>query len=279
MFEWNRLREDAHADLRRGELTEHSRAVHIAIEGGEAVGKATLVKNLTESLHVDGIKVTYFTSPRDQRNPAGRWSNELLFGSKRVKSANPYVREMYFVADLMGLATDCIWPALDEGCNVITERFDLSCWIYSTVWDSLSGARIKELMSAIELRKNVSRKSKLNPSSTSFTGNVSSSQWEVQTIPHLTFVLDVPEEVAMERAKKRSVLQPSLHDFMDEEPLEVYMKIRKAYLHEASIRPKTHIVIDVGADRTPETVCQIARTHLNKAFPDIFGDDRIRPWE
>jgi dTMP kinase len=93
------------------------------------------------------------------------------------------------------------------------------------------------------------------------------------TVPDLTFVLDVPAEVGMERAGKRRGEGDA--DRFESETLEFHQKLRAGFLALAKSAPERCVLIDVTAPRQ-EVATQIwnvveQRLRPASAVPRIGG--------
>jgi dTMP kinase len=104
--------------------------------------------------------------------------------------------------------------ALEEGKIVLADRWNASFWVYHQNFGIL-----KEKPEILKLLDDLA-----------FQG----------LIPTITFLLDLPVEVALERKRLQ---QPQLVDVFEQEDIETYRKARKAYLEMANSNPGW-VVID-----------------------------------
>jgi dTMP kinase len=93
-----------------------------------------------------------------------------------------------------------------------------------------------------------------------------------ETVPDLTFVLDVPAEVGMARANKRRGAADA--DRFEGETLEFHQKLRGGFRTLAKGEPKRCILIEVTAPR-PEVAAQIwsvVKERLHPAAAPSVGE-------
>lgn len=102
----------------------------IAIEGGDASGKATQTRFLMEELErVSGYEVTTFSFPRYEESMAARLSREITHGHYGDPLLlHPKIASLSFIMDRMG-ALDDLKEALSVG-HVICDRYTPSNLVY-----------------------------------------------------------------------------------------------------------------------------------------------------
>jgi dTMP kinase len=110
-------------------------------------------------------------------------------------------------------------PALDAGKWVICDRFADSTRVYQGILGKVDERLLKSL-------ERVS------------VGDL---------VPDLTFILDVPVEVGLERAKLRR--GEATADRFEAENVEFHQKLRDAYLAIAAEQPERCVVIDASAPK------------------------------
>lgn len=192
------------------------RGKFITFEGGEGAGKSTQAAMLAQRLEALGIRVHLTREPGG--SPGAEIIRHVLL-SGAAKPFGPDVEAMLFAAARDDHVQCTILPALNAGTWVISDRFADSTRVYQGVLGRVDRRFIKGL-------ERVS------------IGDLA---------PDLTFILDVPVEVGLERAKlRRGEGEP---DRFEAENLEFHQKLRDAYLAIAAEEPKRCVVIDAGAPK------------------------------
>ncbi len=144
----------------------------ITFEGGEGTGKSTHTKLLAERLRAAGIEVVL------TREPGGSPGAEIIrhvILSGAAKPLGPEAETMLFASARDDHLRTTIRPALKRGAWVICDRFADSTRVYQGIVGSVDPRLIGELE-----RITVG-----------------------DTMPDLTFVLDVPADVGLARARHR----------------------------------------------------------------------------
>jgi dTMP kinase len=192
------------------------RGKFITFEGGEGTGKSTQAAMLAlrlESLG-RGVKLT--------REPGGSPGAEIIrhvLLSGAAKPLGPAAEAMLFAAARDDHIRCTIQPALAAGKWVICDRFADSTRVYQGVLGDVDLRFIKALerVSVGDLR------------------------------PDLTFVLDVPAKLGMQRAAGRR--RGSNPDRFEAEKIDFHEKLRDAYLALAAAEPERCIIIDASASK------------------------------
>ena len=144
----------------------------ISLEGGEGTGKSTQAKALSMALETRGIKVLLTREPGG--TPGAEVIRDLLLRGHDEKW-NMRTEALLFAAARSEHCEALIKPALEQGVWVISDRFIDS----SRAYQSVSGILTDEDIMTLHL--------------------VGSER----LMPHRTFVLDLPEEIAARRANAR----------------------------------------------------------------------------
>lgn len=201
----------------------------ITFEGGEGSGKSTHATRLAERLTALGIEVV------QTREPGGSPGAEIIrhiILSGIAKPLGSETEAILFAAARDDHVATTIRPALDAGRWVICDRFIDSTRVYQGVLGSVDGKLIRGLERVT-------------------VGDCK---------PELTFLLDVPAQVGMARAKTRRGTAKA--DRFEAESVEFHEKLRTAYRALAEQEPKRITVIDgraprdVVADRIWDTVAK-----------------------
>lgn len=188
----------------------------ITVEGGEGAGKSTMLAFVRDWLARAGREVVV------TREPGGTALGE------RVRDILLHARELHMSAETEALLMFAaraehlervIRPALDAGKTVLCDRFTDATYAYQGGGRGLSAERIAQLEAWVQgaLR------------------------------PNLTLLLDVPVDVGLQRANRRS--EP---DRFEREQQEFFERVRAAYLERARREPQRLRVID--ASRAPDEV-------------------------
>jgi len=186
----------------------------ITFEGGEGTGKSTQAALLADRLKTLGIGVVL------TREPGGSPGAEVIRHVVLSGAAQPFgahAEAILFAAARDDHVRQVIRPALDAGHWVICDRFADSTRIYQGSLGNVDS----RLINALE-RISV--------------GNVR---------PDLTIILDVPAEIGLARAAKRSGAKA---DRFESEALDFHKKLRDAYRDLAEREPERCIVIDASQD-------------------------------
>lgn len=144
----------------------------ISLEGGEGTGKSTQAKALSAALRAKGHKVHLTREPGG--TPGAEVIRELLLSGHDEKW-NMRTEALLFAAARSEHCQSLIKPALERGEWIISDRFIDSSRAYQSVSGLLSDEDIMALHQV---------------------GSES-------LMPHRTFILDLPEDVAARRADAR----------------------------------------------------------------------------
>jgi len=183
----------------------------ITFEGGEGAGKSSHAAALAQRLRTLGIDVL------QTREPGGSPGAEIIrhvLLSGAAKPLGPDAEAILFAAARSDHVATAIEPALTRGGWVICDRFIDSTRVYQGALGHVDF----DLIYGLE-RISVGR------------------LW-----PDITFVMDVPAEVGLARAKRRR--GDAIADRFEDETLDFHQKLRDAYLSLAAREPKRCVVID-----------------------------------
>jgi len=202
------------------------RGQFITVEGTEGVGKSTNMAFIETWLREAGKELII------TREPGGTALGEKLRGvlldAKEQSMCDDTELLLMFAARAQHIK-EVIQPALDAGKWVLCDRFTDSTYAYQGGGRGISMARIADL-----------------------------EQWVQGDLrPDMTFVLDLPIDVGLERAGKRSApdrFELEKHDFFN--------KVRDTFLARAAAQPERYQVIDAAP--TVEVVQKSIQTVLEK---------------
>ncbi len=191
----------------------------ITFEGGEGTGKSTQIALLAENLASRGVDVVTTREPGG--TPAAEAVRSLLVsGATDRWSAEAEALLNYAARD--SHLNQVIRPALRRGAWVISDRFIDSTYVYQGSAGDCSLGFIDQLCTAI-------------------VG---------ETLPDLTFILDLDPTVGLARASERS---NQAEDRYERKGPEFHATVRSGFLDRARDNPARCCVIDAG-----RTIAEIA---------------------
>ena len=182
----------------------------ITVEGTEGVGKSTSMNFIENWLKKEGIDLVVTREPGGTE--LGEKLREVLLDAKEQSMCDDTELLLMFAARAQHLQ-EVIFPALDAGKWVLCDRFTDSTYAYQGGGRGIEMSRIAEL-----------------------------EQWvQGDRRPDMTLILDLPIEVGLERAGKRSApdrFELEKHDFFN--------KVRDTFLKRAITNPGRYKVIDAA---------------------------------
>jgi dTMP kinase len=197
----------------------------ITIEGGEGAGKSSNIAFIQTFLESKGIEILSTREPGG--TPLGEEIRGLLLGHRHEEMGEDTELLLMFAARAQHIG-QVIKPALDAGKWVVCDRFTDASYAYQGGGRGISMARIRML-----------------------------EEWVQGALkPHLTLLLDLPVEVGMDRAGRRST-----PDRFEKEETLFFERVRAAYLKIAQENPERMKIIDasVALDRVQHQI----RNHLD----------------
>lgn len=198
------------------------KGLFLSIEGPDGAGKTTQARLLKERLEKLGLQVVLTREPGG--TPIGEEIRKLLL--------NPDFREMTVPCEILlysaaraQLVRECIYPSLQKGITVISDRYLDS----NIVYQGLAGGEKPEIIEMINM-------------------------WAAgRLLPELTFLLDIDVEAGLRRLRgKHTGASDWRGDRMEQKELEFHRKVRQGFLQLASRDAERFFVIQAG-DR-PESV-------------------------
>ncbi len=204
----------------------------ITFEGGEGSGKSTHAATLAQRLKSLALNVVL------TREPGGSTGAEIIRHILLSGIAKPLGAEteaILFAAARDDHVRNTIVPALKAGSWVICDRFIDSTRVYQGALGNVDPRLIRSLE-----RVTVGA-----------------------ALPELTFILDVPAQVGLARAKSRR--GQDVADRFEAESLEFHEKLRQAYRTLAAEEPARCVVIDGRAPR--EVVADRIWSIVQKRLP------------
>ena len=184
----------------------------ITIEGIEGAGKTTCMQVVTEIIENQGITAIHTREPGG--TDLGEDLRNLLLGHKHTGMSDDAELLMMFAARAEHIAQK-IKPSLEDGKWVLCDRFTDATYAYQGYGRGIPLEKISGL-----------------------------ETWVQGTLrPDLTLLMDLPVEVGMERAGKRSA-----PDRFESEAWDFFERIRQGYLSIAAEQPSRVKVIDASQD-------------------------------
>ena len=213
-----------------------TRGKFVTFEGGEGAGKSTQVLRLIAALKRSGHKAIA------TREPGGAPGAELIRGllvEGPPERWDPLAEALLHNAARRQHAVLTIWPALERGDWVVSDRFADSTLAYQGYGLGLDRGTIDAL-----------RRITLN-------------DFE----PDLTVILDLPVSAGLARAKAREAGKASRYELMSE---AVHERLRKGFLDIARSNPKRCVVIDASAN-VDSVAEQVRRSVHDRLGVDLNG--------
>lgn len=193
----------------------------ITFEGGEGTGKSTQLSLLSEYLRSLGINNIVTKEPGGTE--IGQELRRLLVTGDKDKF-DAVAEALLYYADRRIHLTNKIWPALNEGVWVLSDRFADSTLAYQ--YYGYDKRVDKELLD--DLYKIA-------------VGDFA---------PDLTILLDMEPKIGLERSFKKSLNMEVKETRHESRGLAFHKNLRRGYLELAAREPKRFVVLD--ADKTIE---------------------------
>ena len=197
----------------------------ITIEGTEGVGKTTNIAFIKQWL--DDNKISFVSTREPGGTPLAEEIRQLLLSNREEQVCSKAELLMMFAGRAQHI-DKVIEPELDKGHWVLCDRFTDATYAYQGAGREMGD----ELIASLE---------------TMVQGSMR---------PDLTLLLDIPVELGLERAGKRS--QP---DRFELEKTDFFNRVRQAYLTMAKNNPLRYKIID--ASQALEDVQQQISNTLN----------------
>ncbi len=198
------------------------KSAFITLEGIEGAGKSTCMALVARLLEEAGRPPLQTREPGG--TPLGEALRELLLGHRHEGMADDTELLLMFAARAEHLQNR-ILPALETGRWVLCDRFTDATYAYQGGGRGIDLGRIEVL-----------------------------EQWVQRGFrPHLTLLLDLPPEVGLERAGRRSA-----PDRFEKETLDFFRRVRETYLDLARKQPERFRVIDAALS-LEEVETQVSR--------------------
>jgi dTMP kinase len=195
--------------------------IFISFEGGEGAGKSTQIRRLADRLRRRGHDVLVTREPGG--SPGAEAVRHVLL-SGAAESYGVRMEAILFAAARNDHVEEVIRPALQTGAVVLCDRFVDSSRVYQGVTGNLEPDFVEALQRIA-------------------TDGV---------MPELTFILDLPADIGLGRARRRG--GDEAPDRFEREEIDTHEKRRQAYLDIAAGDPDRCRVID--ADRSEDEIAE-----------------------
>ena len=188
----------------------------VTFEGIEGCGKTTQLERLADTLKRQGIPLVTTFEPGGTR--IGNDIRRILLDA-RNEDLTPLAELILYAADRAQHIEEVIKPALDRGEWVICDRFVDATLAYQ------GAARSQD----VRLIQDLNKRSTLG------------------ICPDMTFLLDCPVEIGLERAMKRNkALSDEGQDRFERETLDFHNRVRRGYLDLANKHKERFVIIDAS---------------------------------
>lgn len=190
-------------------MSSHDKGRFITIEGIEGVGKSTALRLAGEVLKKENVPTLLTREPGG--TPIAELIRQILLNPNIDEKLLPESELLLMFAARAQHFQNVILPAINEGTWVICDRFTDATYAYQGAGRGIDRERIAWLESWVQN----------------------------EMYPDLTIILDAPVDVALQRAKKRS-----LPDRFEQETHQFFERVRECYLQRAEEWPTRYEVID-----------------------------------
>lgn len=184
----------------------------ITMEGGEGAGKSTMMGRVADWLENAGHRVVRTREPGG--TDLAEKLREILLDRNNISLSGRAELLLLFAARAQHLE-ELIRPALVRGDWVLCDRFTDTTWAYQGGGRGLPRDEIGSLETLVH-------------------GDLQ---------PDLTLLLDLPVELGMKRAARRSQA-----DRFEQESTLFFERVRNAYLERAEAAPERFAVIDAASN-------------------------------
>ena len=211
------------------------RGYFITFEGGEGTGKSTQLKLLADYLSSKHIRNIQTKEPGGTQ--AGLELRKLLVCGDKNKF-DPIAEALLYYADRRVHLVNKIWPALENGEWVLSDRFADSTMAYQYY-----GYEKRVAKSVLEQLYNLT------------VGNFK---------PDLTILLDIDPKIGLQRSLQKAAGMTVKETRFESRELDFHHHMREGYLEMASAEPKRFVVLD--ADKSIEALHQDVVKAINERF-------------
>jgi dTMP kinase len=205
----------------------------ITFEGGEGAGKTTQIRLLKEWLEEQGKSVI---TTREPGGTPGAEDIRNLIVQHRGYQWDAETDALLLMAARRDHLVNKIWPALESGTWVISDRFVESTYAYQCFGRGMDLGKAKDLYQFI---------------SDGFLQDV-------------TFIFDIDPRVGLDRVLAGTTDRNHAETRFENYDFSFHEKLRAGYHELAKQEPNRFVIIDASADR--ETVQAALRAEVQKRF-------------
>ena len=184
--------------------------IFITLEGIEGSGKSTNIKVINNYLNDKNIN--YINTREPGGSEVGDQLRNILLNTEKKLSNQTEL--LLMLADRVNHIETLIQPNLEKGITVISDRFMDSSYAYQGGGREMGLDTITKIIDGLNIIQ-----------------------------PNLTLLFDLPVEMALERARKRSKL-----DRFESEDYDFHQRIRETYLFLAEEDSERIKIIDASKD-------------------------------
>lgn len=211
------------------------RGLFITFEGGEGTGKSTQLKLLSETLEKSGINNIMTKEPGGTE--IGKELRQILVTGDKDKM-DAIAEALLYYADRRIHLTQKIWPALEEGSWVLSDRFADSTVAYQ-YYGYNKKIPIKILRELYDM----------------VAGDFK---------PDLTVILDIDPKIGLERSFNKAKGMVNKETRHESRGLEFHNNMRNGFLEMAAQEPGRFIVLD--ANHSIEELHKIVVAAIEERF-------------
>ena len=198
----------------------------ISFEGTEGVGKTTLIRKIHQYFEQQGKQVLLTREPGG--TPLAEQIRSLLLAVNHEEQMSHDTELLLIYAARAQHLQQVIVPALEAGKIVLSDRFTDASFAYQCAGRGLSQEKLQLL-----------------------------NQTFISHMPNITFWLDVPIELGMNRARERGAL-----DRFEQEKLSFFTKVRTGY--ESLWQAEPERIKRLDATRNAELVFEDALNYVKQ---------------
>jgi len=213
--------------------------VFLTFEGIEGCGKSTQARRLAARLDKEGISCLLTFEPGG--TAIGQKIRRILLDQNH-QDLSPLSELFLYEADRAQHVAWVIQPALARRQWVVCDRF----YDATTVYQGMARDQDRKLVRFLNARASLG------------------------IVPDLTFVIDCPVNVGLERAVRRNTsLEEAGQDRFEQEKQEFHSAVRNGYLSLAENEPDRFVVVDgrLGEDALEEVIFDHIRSHVTGKDP------------
>ncbi len=193
-----------------------SKGLFITFEGGEGAGKSTQIKMLQEYISSKYHRDVVLTREPGGSSGAEEIRNLLLKGDTGRWDALSEL--LLFTAARRDHLVKKIWPAMEQGAVVLSDRFADSTIAYQCYGYGFN----QKMFNQVNLLYNI------------IAGDFE---------PDLTFILDLDVEIGLSRSRKRAGNDEQRFEDMD---LTFHQNLRNGFLDLTKANPHRYVLIDAA---------------------------------